>query len=149
MTPAIILAYIGVAFMVGLSGLASVVGTGICGMTSVGAMKKNPSKFGSYMIMAAIPSTQGLYGFAAYFLIMGFLTPEITMLQGVAIFAGGLIMAFVCLSSAYMQARICSNGIAAVSNGHDVMARTLVLAAFPEIYAILGLAAVFLISTVI
>ncbi len=135
--------------MVGLAGLASAIGTSICGITAVGAMKKNPGKFGSYMIMSALPSTQGLYGFAAYFLISGFLTPEITMLQAAAIFAGGLIMALSSISSSYMQARVCANGIAAVGNGHDVMAKTMILAAFPELYAILGLAAVFLMSIAI
>ena len=148
MTP-IILAYLGVALMVGFCGLASAIGTSICGITAVGAMKKNPGKFGSYMFMSTLPSTQGLYGFAAYFLISGFLVPEITMLQGAAIFAGGILMAAAGISSAYMQARVCANGIAAVGNGHDVMAKTMILAAFPELYAILGLAAVFLMSLAI
>ena len=38
---ALILAYIGVVFMVGLAGIASAIGTSICGQTAVGAMKKN------------------------------------------------------------------------------------------------------------
>ena len=40
-TTAIILGYLGVALMVGLSGVASCIGTSIAGMASVGAMKKN------------------------------------------------------------------------------------------------------------
>ena len=39
-TTAIILGYLGVALMVGLSGVASCIGTSIAGMASVGAMKK-------------------------------------------------------------------------------------------------------------
>ena len=50
-TTAIILGYLGVALMVGLSGVASCIGTSIAGMASVGAMKKNGGAFGSYMIM--------------------------------------------------------------------------------------------------
>lgn len=149
MTTAIILGYLGVAMMVGFAGLASSIGTAVCGMAAVGAMKKNSSKFGSYMILSALPGSQGLYGFVAYFMISGFLTPEITMTQGAAIFAGGIIMAVVSIFSSYFQSRVCANGIAAVGNGHDVMTKTLILAAFPELYAILGLAAVFLISTAI
>ena len=68
------------------------------------------------------------------------------MLQGAAIFGAGLLTGFVCLFSAYYQARICANGIAAIGNGHDVMGKTLILAAFPELYAILTVAAVFLIG---
>ena len=53
-TTAIILGYLGVALMVGLSGVASCIGTSIAGMASVGAMKKNGGAFGSYMILSAI-----------------------------------------------------------------------------------------------
>jgi V/A-type H+-transporting ATPase subunit K len=149
MTTAIILGYIGAALMVGMSGLASAIGTSVCGMSAVGAMKKDPSKFGTYMILSALPGSQGLYGFVAYFMIARFLTAEISMLQGAAIFAGGIVMALVATISSYYQARVCASGIAAVGNGHDVMTRTLILAAFPELYAILGLASVFLISIAI
>jgi V/A-type H+-transporting ATPase subunit K len=146
---AILLAYIGVFFMVGVSGMASAIGTAICGITAVGAMKKNANQFGSYMILSALPGSQGLYGFVAYFMISGFLVPEISVLQGVAIFAAGLVMAIVAFISSYMQARVCASGIAAIGNGHDVMGNTLILAAFPELYAILGLATVFLVSIAI
>ena len=74
MTTAIIMAYVGVALMVGLSGMASCIGTSIAGMASVGAMKKNAGAFGSYMILAAIPGSQGLYGFVNYFIIKDFRT---------------------------------------------------------------------------
>lgn len=146
---AILLAYIGVFFMVGVSGVASAIGTSICGITAVGAMKKNPGQFGSYMILSALPGSQGLYGFVAYFMISGFLVPEITIVQGVAIFAAGLVAAIVNIFSSYMQARVCAGGIAAVGNGHDVMGNTLIMAAFPELYSILGLATVFLVSIAI
>lgn len=149
MTTAVILGYLGVAMMVGFAGLASAIGTSVCGMAAVGAMKKNPGKFGSYMILAALPGSQGLYGFVAYFMISGFLTAEMTLLQGAAIFAGGIIMGLVATISSYYQARVCASGIAAIGNGHDVMTRTLILGAFPELYAILGLATVFLISLAI
>jgi V/A-type H+-transporting ATPase subunit K len=149
MTTAIILGYLGVAMMVGFAGLASAIGTAICGMAAVGAMKKDSSKFGSYMILSALPGSQGLYGFVAYFMIQGFLTPEITMTQGAAIFAGGIVMGLVGIISSYYQSRVCANGIAAIGSGHDVMTRTLILGAFPELYAILGLATVFLLSLAI
>ncbi|MEG1622468.1 MAG: ATPase [Alistipes sp.] len=148
-TTAIILGYVGVALMVALSGVASCIGTSICGQASIGAMKKNGSAFGSYMILSAIPGSQGLYGFVGYFIIKGFLTDQITMLQGSAIFGAGLLMGVVCLASAYFQGKVCSNGITAIGNGHDVMGKTLILAAFPELYAILTVAAVFLISIAI
>ena len=127
--------------MVGLSGVASAIGTATCGMASVGAMKKNGGAFGSYMILSALPGSQGLYGFVGYFMVSGLITDNISLLAGAGIFGAGLLMGLVCLLSSYFQSKVCANGIAAIGNGHDV-----ILAAFPELYAILAVAATFLIS---
>ena len=146
---ALILAYVGVAFMVGLAGVASAIGTSICGQAAVGAMKKNGSAFGSYMVLSALPGSQGLYGFVSFFLIMPILSPEMTMFQGAAIFGVGLLVGIVNLMAAIYQGKVCANGIAAIGTGHDVMGKTLILAAFPELYAILTVAATFLVSGII
>jgi V/A-type H+-transporting ATPase subunit K len=149
MTSALILAYIGVVCMVGLAGIASAIGTSICGQTAVGAMKKNSGAFGSYMILSALPGSQGLYGFVCFFMVQNFLTADISMFQAAAIFGAGLLVGLVNLLAAYFQAKVCANGINAIGNGHDVMGKTLILAAFPELYAILTVAATFLISSVL
>ena len=146
---ALILAYIGVAIMVGLAGIASAVGTSICGQAAVGAMKKNSSAFGSYMILSALPGSQGLYGFVCFFMVQGLLTADITMLQAAAVFGAGVLVGIVNLAAAIYQGKVCANGIAAIGNGHDVMGKTLILAAFPELYAILTVAATFLISSAV
>ena len=146
MNSALILAYLGVVLMVGVSGLASAVATARCGMASVGALKKNGGAFGSYMILSALPGSQGLYGFVGYFMVSGLISAQMSMLTAVGIFGAGLLMAIVTLSSALFQGKVCANGIAAIGNGNDVMGKTLILAAFPELYAILGVAATFLIS---
>ena len=146
---ALILAYVGVAFMVGLAGVASAIGTSICGQAAVGAMKKNGGAFGSYMVLSALPGSQGLYGFVSFFLIMPILSAEMTMFQGAAIFGVGLLVGLVNLMAAIYQGKVCANGIAAIGNGHDVMGKTLILAAFPELYAILTVAATFLVSGII
>ena len=146
MTTALIFAYLGVALMVGVSGLASAVATARCGMASVGAMKKNAGAFGSYMILSALPGSQGLYGFVGFFMVNDFIQDDMSMMTGVGIFGAGILMAIVTLSSALFQAKVCANGIVSIGNGNDVMGKTLILAAFPELYAILGVAATFLIS---
>lgn len=65
----ILLAYLGVALMVALSGIGSAYGVTICGNAAVGALKKNPTASGQYIGLSALPSSQGLYGFVGYFLI--------------------------------------------------------------------------------
>lgn len=145
-TTALVMAYVGVALMVGLAGIASAVGTSICGQTAVGAMKKNSGAFGSYMILSALPGSQGLYGFVCFFLVQGGLTNP-SPVQGAAILGAGLLVGMVNLAASIYQGKVCANGIAAIGNGHDVMGKTLILAAFPELYAILTVAATYLIAT--
>jgi len=48
--------------------------------------------------------------------------------------------------SAIYQGALAANGIAGIGQGHDVFGKTLVLAVFPELYAIVAFAATFLIK---
>lgn len=143
----IVVAYLGIGLMIGLAGIGSVFGVSIGGNASLGALKKNPDAFGNYLVLSALPGTQGLYGFMGYFILQGFLTPQITLPQAIAIFGAGLVLGFVALISAIKQGQVCANGIAAIGAGHDVFGNTLILAVFPELYAIIAFAATFLIST--
>ncbi len=146
---AIILAYVGVAFMVGLAGVASAIGTSICGQAAVGAMKKNEGAFGSYMVLGALPGSQGLYGFVSFFMVSPLIKADMTVEQGAAIFGAGILVGIVNLAASVYQGKVCANGIAAIGNGQDVMAKTLIMAAFPELYAILSVAATFMISAAV
>ena len=145
---ALILSYIGLAFMVFLSGIGSAVGVSIGGKASLGALKKRDDVFGNYMLLSALPGTQGLYGFAAFFIFFnqGVIAEGMTLLQGAAVLGAGLMLGFVALFSAMQQGQICASGINALALGHDVFGRTMVLAVFPELYAIIAFAATFLIS---
>lgn len=145
MTP-IVLAYVGVALMVGLSGVGSAIGVTICGSAAIGALKKTPGNLGSFIALSALPATQGLYGFVGYFLVSGFLVPELTGFQAAAIFGAGLALGLVGLISAIRQAMVCANGIAAIGSGNNVFGGTMVLAVFPELYAILSLLVLILVT---
>ena len=145
----IILAYIGVGLILGLSGIGSAYGVTIGGNATLGALKKNDEAFGNYMVLCALPGTQGLYGFLGFFLLQGVLTPEITWLQAAAVLGVGLGLGFVCLFSAIRQGQVCANGIVGIGAGYDVFGKTLILAVFPELYAIVAVAATFMISTAI
>ena len=145
----LLLAYMGIAIMLILSGVGSAYGVTIAGNAAVGALKKNDGAFGNFLVLTALPGTQGLYGFAGYFMfqeIFGVLTADITILQASAVLAGGLALGFIGLFSAIRQGQVCANGIAAIGQGHNVFTNTLVLAVFPELYAIVALAGVFLIG---
>jgi V/A-type H+-transporting ATPase subunit K len=142
----IMLAYIGIGIMLALSGIGSAYGVTISGNASIGAIKKNPDKFGNYMILTALPGTQGLYGFLGYFLLSKYLVDGMTIFPATAIFAIGIALGFICLFSAIRQGQICANGINGIGAGHDLFGRSMILAVFPELYPIVGVAALFLIG---
>lgn len=152
MGTSLLIAYLGIAIMLALTGIGSAYGVTIVGNAAIGAAKKVDGKFGNFLVLAALPGTQGLYGFAGYFMfetIFGVLTPEVTMYQAVAILAAGLALGFIGLFSALRQGQVCANGVVSIGQGHDAFGNTLILGVFPELYAIVALAATFLIGTAI
>lgn len=138
------LSYLGIALMVGLTGIGSTIGVTICGNATVGAMKKNPDAMGSYIGLSALPSSQGLYGFVGYFMASGAISRwmeagGITTLQAYSLLAVGLALGVVGLFSAIRQSQVCASGIQAIGSGKEVFGATMVMAVFPELYAILSL----------
>ena len=142
----ILLAYVGIACMVGMSGIGSAYGLTICGNTVLGAMKKAPEKMGTYIALSALPSSQGLYGFIGYMWVQGYLIPTISWTTAAGLFGAGLLMGFANLISGIRQGQVCANGVAATAAGHNVFAATMVMAVFPEFYAILSLVVTILIA---
>ena len=143
MTTPLILAYVGMAVMLTLSCTGSAIGVTMGGNTTIAALKKKPEIFGKSMLLCVLPSTQGLYGFAAFFLMLSSLggmedaSQVLTMNQGLAMCAAGLALGI-------KQASLVCNGINEMSNGNDVFSKTMILAVFPELYAILSFACAFL-----
>ena len=129
-----LLGYLGLGLMFALAAIGSVIGTTIAGKAAEGALKKNPGKSSAYMIMSALPATQGLYGFVAFIMCMGKATATPLMMAAVGISVG-----LACLFSAIRQGQVCADGIQGTAQGHDVMVNTMIYAALPEFYAILGL----------
>jgi V/A-type H+-transporting ATPase subunit K len=140
----VLLAYAGLAIMVGVACYGSVVGTTISGNATIGGLRKNPDIFGKSMILTALPSTHGLYGFAGFFLIntkMSALIVNGTMPfeKAIAILAAGLTMGLVGYYASVRQSRVIANGITEMANGNDVFSKTMILAVYPELYSIIAL----------
>ena len=133
-----ILAYLGWGLMLGLAGIGSSYGTTIAANAAEGALKKNPEKGSSYMILAAMPATQGLYGFVAFLMWLLQGTEWIVANEPIC-FGVGVAVGVGCMISAIRQGQVCANGIVGISQGHDVQTNTMIYAAFPEFYAILAL----------
>ena len=129
-----ILGYLGLGLVLALAGIGSSIGTTIAGNAAEGALKRKPEGSGNYMVLSALPATQGIYGFVAFFMLMGRVATD-----GAMVFGVGLSVGLVCMFSAIRQGQVCANGIVGISQGHNVFTNTLIYAALPEFYAILGL----------
>ena len=132
----LILGYLGLGLMLGLSGVGSAYGTTIAANAAEGGLKKNKEKSSTYMILSALPATQGLYGFVAFLMMKSLIETKPILLFGL-----GLGMGIVFLLSAIRQGQTAANGIANIAAGHDVMTNTMIYCALPEFYAILALVA--------
>ena len=133
----LILGYLGLGLLFALASNGSSIGTAIAVNAAEGALKKNSEKSSSYMILSAVPASQGIYGFAGFFVWMLFV--EDFAANGAMLFGVGATAGLVCMFSAIRQGQICANGITNISQGHDVMTNTLIYAALPEFFAILAL----------
>jgi len=136
-----VLAGIGLGLMVGLSGTGSAMGLVISGSTAIGALRKRPDAFGTLLVASVLPSTQGIYGFVAFFIYSGYVSPNMSVYQGALVFGAGLMVGIACLVSAIYQGKVCASSASAIGCGHDTLVPGLVMAALPEFYAILSLVA--------
>lgn len=146
---AVIYATLGLGLMFGLSGVGSVIGLVAGGNAVVGALRKRPEIFGTTLVLSGLPATQGLYGFVSYIIYQGHVRASMSIFDASVVFGAGLGFGIVALFSAIKMGQVCAAGISSMGSGHNVFGSTLVLAAFPEFYAILGLVAAILMAGLI
>ena len=132
-----LLGYLGLGLVLSLAGIGSAMGTTTAGNAAEGALKLKPEKSGNFMVLSALPAKQGIYGFVAFFLMLSKMKADPA--SGLIIFGIGACVGLVCMLSAIRQGQVCANGIVGISQGHNVFVNTLIYAALPEFYAILGL----------
>jgi len=139
------LAILGSAFAVIFGGIGSAIGIGLVGQASSGVLSEDPEKFGSLLILVALPGTQGIYGFLSAFLVIlklgltGEAVVTLTAFQGLQIFMTCLPIAFTGLMSGIHQGKVCAAGVYMVAKQPKDMMKHVILAALVETYAVLGL----------
>ncbi len=145
------LAILGGAMAVLMAGIGSAIGIGLAGQAATGVMSEDPSKFGSMLLLSALPGTQGIYGFLSGFLVIlkvGIIGGEVlspTVQQGLQIMFACLPIAFTGLISGIHQGKVCATGVYMVAKQPKEVVKPMVLAALVETYAVLGLLATVLI----
>jgi len=144
------LALAGAAIVMAISGTGSAIGVALAGQAAGGVLTEDPEKFGRMIPLIGMPGTQGFYGFLIGFLVLNklnLLSADIkfpTFQQGCQIFSICLIVSIVESVSAVWQGKVSVSSIYMVAKKPEEAGKALVLPIFVEIYAILGLAAAFL-----
>ncbi|MBN1898660.1 MAG: V-type ATP synthase subunit K [Spirochaetes bacterium] len=145
MTIGLFIAGMGIFISVVLAGIGSAVGIGLAGQVAAGVMSEDPKNFGKYLMLIALPGTQGIYGFVIGFLVimkLGILTgtvPSLSIAQGLNVFAAAAPIGFAGLVSAIHQGKVCAAGIEMAAKQPSDVGKALVMGVFVEFYAVLGL----------
>ena len=143
-------AFLGAALAALLPGIGSARGCGMVGEAATGLLAEEPSKFGSAIILEALPGTQGIYGLLIAFLsllklnVFGGVIEQISLGQGIGMFLACLPIAFVGLFSAIFQARCAVGGVAILAKKPKDVFKGVSLAAVVETFAIFALLISFL-----
>ena len=141
------IALLGAGLAAVLSGIGSAKGTGMAGEAGTGLLCEDPGKFGKVMILQVIPGTQGLYGLVAWFFctfFMGMFSGELaqlTVAQGLTVFACCLPIALGGWLSAVFQGRVAAASVNIVAKNPDHFIKGVIFCGIVEFYAILSLIA--------
>jgi len=125
---------VGPALALGLSAIGSSIGCGIAGMASHAVMSRVEEGHGKFIMMAAMPSSQVIYGFALMFLMninikAGGLSPMSAI--GIGAASGTAIMV-----SAIYQGRAAATGIQATAKQPAIFGKCLMALGIIESFAL-------------
>lgn len=142
----LVLAIVGGALAVFMAGCGSAIGIGLAGQAADGVMSEDPKKFGSLLILVALPGTQGIYGFLIGIMVMaklGFFgaaaLASITTQQGWQILGACLPIAVAGLVSGIHQGKVSAAGAGVVAKQPSDFFKAVIMSALVETYAVLGL----------
>ena len=134
----IVFAILGMAIATIFSGIGSAKGVGMTGEAAAVLTTEQPEKFGQALILQLLPGTQGLYGFVIAFFILGKMSPDMGMVDSLAMLGASLPIAFTGLSSGIAQGRVAAAGIQILAKKPEHATKGIIFSAMVETYAILG-----------
>jgi V/A-type H+-transporting ATPase subunit K len=146
----LVIAILGATSVIVLGGIGSSIGVGLAGQAAAGVITEDPDKFGKLIPLIGIPGTQGFYSLLVGFMVimkLKLLTASITvpdLSKGLQIFAICSLVGLVEMISAIHQGKVSVASIGVVAKKPEELGKALILPAFVEIYAVLGLVAGFL-----
>ena len=138
----VVIALVGIALAVILSGIGSAIGVSRGGRAAAGVMTEKPELFGKLLILQLLPGTQGIYGLLVAFIGLGKINYGLSAVDpatGLLFFAACLPIGVVGLVSAILQAKASLASIQLLAKKPDTFGKAMLLPAMVETYAILAL----------
>lgn len=135
-------AWFGVYGAMAIAAVGSIIGCARAGQAAVGAMIDTEGRYGRYLGIAAMPSSQTIYGVV----IMLALSRPITAANAPALFAIGTLAGLAQMFSAIYQGNCCVAAINAGKNKPEIFGLSLAPAALVEGFAVFVLAFALLFS---
>ncbi len=134
------LAYAGIAITVLFAGYGSTRGVGLSGQAASGVVTEDPAKFGKSVILAALPGTQGIYGFVIGMLMYIKISAvaEISVLTGLQYLMAGLPVGIVGWLSGIWQGNVVVASMGILAKRPDESTKGIIYAGMVETYAILA-----------
>jgi V/A-type H+-transporting ATPase subunit K len=135
-------AIVGAALAFFLAGAGSAKGVSIAGEAASGVVAEDSDKFVSVMILEALPSTQGIYGFVIAFMIMAKMTElgaAIDAASGLTLLIAGLPIGIVGLFSGVYQGRVGAASIGIIAKRSSDLVKGIILTLMVELFAIFAL----------
>lgn len=146
-----ILALVGAALAVILSGIGSSRGVGLAGQTASGVVTENPEVAGKLLVLQLLPATQGIYGFLVGVIILintgvlGGQMVDVSLTQGLMFIAGALPVGVIGWVSGIAQAQVAAAGMLLTGQRPDMSGRAITMTVMVETYAVFALLISFLI----
>ena len=140
MTIGQILALVGAALAVILSGMGSSKGVGLAGETAAGVSSENPEVSSKLLVLQLLPATQGIYGFLIGVIVLintnvlGGQMRDVTLLQGISYIVACLPVAIVGYYSAIRQAKVSAAGMLMTGQRPEMSGKGVTMAVMAETY---------------
>ena len=137
-------ALIGAGLAAILAGIGSAIGITIASGVVSGIVSEDGEKFGKLLPIAAMPGTQGIYGFIAAVLVLIFFdilggTVDMPGPMGFLVFLACQPVAWLCFISAIYQGRTGASAAGIVARRSEDSGKALIFPALVETYAVLSL----------
>lgn len=131
-----ILAALGIAFAIILSGIGSAKGGSMIGKAAAALISEQPEKFGQSLVLQLMSASQGLYGFIIGFLIFSNINVGMGFDVGFKLFIAGLIMGVSGYFTAIEQSVAATAGIQILAKKPEHSTKGVLYSAMIETYAI-------------